>query len=177
MRATSSSEATAIEPTSLCPSDAGAHVKICGRRKAQSRSLDCARDDKRGRLEGNSEGREQRRKEKARGRKRRRKEKGGGREIPQEERQGTHNPHLRSGTSNPIHHCPLPTTNRSRPPTAPATTAPNRPRPPRPPTAPLTTALPLFVIPSAVEGSALRLSPATNLHMSSSIGHAEEPLH
>ncbi len=30
----------------LCVSDAGAHVRICGRRKAQSRSLDCARDDK-----------------------------------------------------------------------------------------------------------------------------------
>ena len=34
---------------------------------------------------------------------------------------------------------------------------------------------PNFVIPSAVEGSALRLSPSTNLYMSSSIGHAEEP--
>ncbi len=32
----------------LCVSDAGAHVEICGGRKAQSRSLDCARDDKRG---------------------------------------------------------------------------------------------------------------------------------
>ncbi len=34
---------------------------------------------------------------------------------------------------------------------------------------------PQFVIPSAVEGSAVRLSPATNFYMSSSIGHAEEP--
>ncbi len=34
---------------------------------------------------------------------------------------------------------------------------------------------PLLVIPSAVEGSAVCLSPATNLYMSSSIGHAEEP--
>ncbi len=33
---------------------------------------------------------------------------------------------------------------------------------------------PQFVIPSAVEGSALRLSPATNFYMSSSIGWAEE---
>ncbi len=36
-------------PTFLCLSDTGARVEICGRRKAQSRSLDCARDDKRGR--------------------------------------------------------------------------------------------------------------------------------
>ncbi len=35
-------------PTFLCPSDAGAHVEICGGRKAHSRSLDCARDDKLG---------------------------------------------------------------------------------------------------------------------------------
>ncbi len=39
-------------PTFLCPSDAGAHVKICGGRKAQSRSLDCARDDKGGASDG-----------------------------------------------------------------------------------------------------------------------------
>ncbi len=37
------------------------------------------------------------------------------------------------------------------------------------------TTAPLFVIPSAVEGSAVRLSPSTNFYMSSSIGHAEEP--
>ncbi len=35
-----------LRPTFLCPSDAGAHVEICGGRKAHSRSLDCARDDK-----------------------------------------------------------------------------------------------------------------------------------
>ncbi len=33
---------------SLRVSDTGAHGELCGARKAQSRSLDCARDDKRG---------------------------------------------------------------------------------------------------------------------------------
>ncbi len=37
-----------LKEWSLCVSDAGAHVEICGGRKAQSRSLDCARDDKKG---------------------------------------------------------------------------------------------------------------------------------
>src|SRR4051794_25076506 len=44
--------------TFLCPSDAGARVEICGGRRAQSRSLDCARDDKTGRLKGKSRGTE-----------------------------------------------------------------------------------------------------------------------
>ncbi len=54
--------------------------------------------------------------------------------------------------------------------------APRQQSVPLPPPTPFPATAPPFVIPSAVEGSALRLSPATNVYTSSSIGHAEEPL-
>ncbi len=47
-RVTPGSEAAAIETHVPLPIRCWSSVKICGRRKAQSRSLDCARDDKRG---------------------------------------------------------------------------------------------------------------------------------
>ena len=61
-KVTPGNEAAAIETDVPLPIRSWSSVKICGGRKAQSRSLDCARDDKRGRGNGKGRGTENSRK-------------------------------------------------------------------------------------------------------------------